>query len=70
MSKVIESLPTQASSPANSDFPELTSASPETSQSFSQLKLDAPLARAVAEMGYTSMTPIQAQAIPVVLQGR
>ncbi|NBW78683.1 MAG: DEAD/DEAH box helicase [Betaproteobacteria bacterium] len=70
MSKVIESLPTQASSPANSDFPELTSASPETSQSFSQLNLDAPLARAVAEMGYTSMTPIQAQAIPVVLQGR
>mgnify|MGYP000216882824 CR=1 FL=1 len=28
------------------------------------------LARAVAEMGYESMTPIQAQAIPVVLQGR
>ncbi|MEY2592388.1 MAG: ATP-dependent helicase RhlE, partial [Pseudomonadota bacterium] len=28
------------------------------------------LARAVAEMGYTAMTPIQAQAIPVVLTGR
>ncbi len=38
--------------------------------SFSQLQLAEPLARAVAEMGYTSMTPIQAQAIPVVLQGR
>ena len=38
--------------------------------SFSHLALAEPLARAVAEMGYESMTPIQAQAIPVVLQGR
>ncbi|WP_198970675.1 DEAD/DEAH box helicase [Xylophilus sp. ASV27] len=38
--------------------------------SFSNLALAEPLARAVAEMGYESMTPIQAQAIPVVLQGR
>ncbi|CAN7730276.1 DEAD/DEAH box helicase [Pseudorhodoferax sp. LjRoot39] len=38
--------------------------------SFSQLNLAEPLARAVAEMGYSSMTPIQAQAIPVVLTGR
>jgi len=38
--------------------------------SFSQLQLAEPLARAVADMGYTAMTPIQAQAIPVVLQGR
>jgi superfamily II DNA/RNA helicase len=37
---------------------------------FSQLNLKAPLAQAVAEMGYLFMTPIQAQAIPVVLQGR
>jgi ATP-dependent RNA helicase RhlE len=37
---------------------------------FSELNLADPLARAVAEMGYTAMTPIQAQAIPVVLQGR
>ena len=40
------------------------------SDSFSQLSLAPTLARAVAEMGYESMTPIQAQAIPVVLQGR
>ena len=40
------------------------------SLSFSNLSLAEPLARAVAEMGYTSMTPIQAQAIPVVLSGR
>ena len=40
------------------------------SLSFSNLSLAEPLARAVAEMGYTSMTPIQAEAIPVVLTGR
>ncbi|MEY3446109.1 MAG: hypothetical protein RIR45_864 [Pseudomonadota bacterium] len=53
----------------NTDLtPELTS---ETlPMAFAQLQLAAPLARAVADMGYTSMTPIQAQAIPVVLQGR
>ena len=45
--------------------------SPESAlDSFSQLQLAEPLARAVAEMGYTAMTPIQAQAIPVVLTGR
>ncbi|MGQ9724068.1 MAG: DEAD/DEAH box helicase [Tepidimonas sp.] len=37
---------------------------------FSELNLAEPLARAVAEMGYATMTPIQARAIPVVLQGR
>jgi len=39
-------------------------------QSFSELQLSPKLARAIAEMGYEHMTPIQAQAIPVVLQGR
>ena len=38
--------------------------------SFSNLSLAEPLARAVAEMGYESMTPIQAEAIPVVLTGQ
>src|SRR3954468_16815452 len=38
--------------------------------SFSNLSLAEPLARAVAEMGYETMTPIQAQAIPIVLAGR
>jgi superfamily II DNA/RNA helicase len=38
--------------------------------SFSNLQLAEPLARAVAEMGYESMTPIQAKAIPVVLTGQ
>ena len=39
-------------------------------QSFAQLSLSPSIARAVTEMGYESMTPIQAQAIPVVLEGR
>ena len=38
--------------------------------SFSQLQLGPHLAKAVAEMGYETMTPIQAQAIPVVLSGQ
>jgi ATP-dependent RNA helicase RhlE len=38
--------------------------------SFKNLSLAEPLARAVAEMGYEQMTPIQAQAIPVVLTGQ
>src|SRR5690606_25412763 len=39
-------------------------------QSFSELNLAPALAKAVAEMGYETMTPIQAQAIPQVLTGR
>ena len=38
--------------------------------SFESLGLSAELLRAVAEQGYTVPTPIQAQAIPVVLAGR
>jgi superfamily II DNA/RNA helicase len=37
---------------------------------FSTLPLDPKLLRAVAESGYASMTPIQAKAIPIVLEGR
>jgi ATP-dependent RNA helicase RhlE len=40
------------------------------STSFANLGLSAELLRAVAEQGYTEPTPIQAQAIPVVLSGR
>ena len=39
-------------------------------QRFETLALDAKLLRAVAESGYTAMTPIQAKAIPLVLAGR
>src|SRR3954468_8531236 len=37
---------------------------------FDTLPLDAKLLRAVADQGYAFMTPIQAKAIPLVLQGR
>jgi ATP-dependent RNA helicase RhlE len=38
--------------------------------SFAELGLSAELLRAVAEQGYTEATPVQTQAIPVILQGR
>ncbi len=37
---------------------------------FDTLALDPKLLRAVADSGYTAMTPIQAKAIPIVLEGR
>src|SRR4030095_5381114 len=37
---------------------------------FEQLGLIGPLARAVADLGYEKPTPIQEQAIPLVLAGR
>ena len=37
---------------------------------FDEIELQAPILRAVKEMGFEEMTPIQAQAIPVVLEGR
>lgn len=39
------------------------------SMTFDSLGLAAPLLKAIADAGYTSPTPIQAQAIPAVLQG-
>jgi len=38
--------------------------------SFSKLGLSADLLRAVAEQGYTQPTPVQSQAIPLILEGR
>ena len=55
----------EASGPVANPLPEFARL-----DSFSQLQLAEPLSRAVAELGYESMTPIQAQAIPIVLQGR
>ena len=46
------------------------SASGAAPQPFDRLPLDLKLLRAVADSGYTAMTPIQAKAIPVVLAGR
>ena len=42
----------------------------DISTSFESLGLAPELLRAIAEQGYTEPTPIQAQAIPVVLSGR
>jgi len=42
----------------------------ETKTSFADLKLSEPLLRALAEEGYTTPTPIQAGAIPHLLEGR
>ena len=36
---------------------------------FSELNLIEPLQKAVANEGYTTPTPIQAQAIPIILEG-
>ena len=38
--------------------------------SFDQLELSAALLKAIAEQGYSKPTPVQQQAIPVILQGR
>src|SRR5204863_772545 len=42
----------------------------ETIMHFSQLGLAEPLLRAVAKQGYETPTPIQAQTIPSLLEGR
>jgi ATP-dependent RNA helicase RhlE len=47
-----------------------TPAPPALSPRFDTLALDPKLLRAVADSGYTAMTPIQAKAIPIVLAGR
>ena len=48
----------------------LAPASPAEAPLFNTLPLDPKLLKAVAESGYAAMTPIQAKAIPIVLEGR
>src|SRR3990167_8959361 len=50
--------------------PTADNAADRSPQRFDTLPLDAKLLRAVADSGYTAMTPIQAKAIPLVLAGR
>src|SRR5438270_4145360 len=45
-------------------------AAPVQAHRFDTLPLDPKLLRAVADQGYATMTPIQAKAIPIVLDGR
>ena len=47
-----------------------TPAVTEAPARFDSLPLDPKLLRAVADQGYATMTPIQAKAIPIVLEGR
>ncbi|MEO8081745.1 MAG: DEAD/DEAH box helicase, partial [Caldimonas sp.] len=50
--------------------PELAAETVASSLQFSAVGLSPLLQRAVADQGYTTMTPIQAKAIPLVLAGR
>ena len=52
----------------NHENPEI--AAPAAPARFDTLALDAKLLRAVSDAGYETMTPIQAKAIPLVLEGR
>src|SRR3954452_22495190 len=42
----------------------------ETATTFDSLKLSTPLTRALQEMGFEEPTPVQAQAVPLLLSGR
>ena len=53
-----------------SDNPSSSAADAAAPARFDTLALDAKLLRAVSDSGYESMTPIQAKAIPIVLDGR
>ena len=61
---------TQSTAPAAAFDPAAQALADSAPQRFDTLPLDAKLLRAVAGSGYTSMTPIQAKAIPLVLAGR
>ncbi len=50
--------------------PAAAPSAPSEAARFDTLPLDPKLLRAVADQGYATMTPIQAKAIPVVLDGR
>jgi superfamily II DNA/RNA helicase len=60
----VDTLPQGTETPSEFDL------SPEVSLRFDSVGLSESLQRAVAAQGYTTMTPIQAKAIPIVLAGR
>jgi len=65
-------MPPQPASEAATDVPASVPAAPESATdelTFARLNLAEPLLRAVTEAGYVKPTPIQAQAIPVVMAG-
>ncbi len=61
---------TSAPAPDGDGEAELPDASEPAKNGFADLGLSDPILRAIAEMGYLTPTPIQAQAIPYVLMGR
>ena len=50
--------------------PHLNTTAPPAATTFADFGLAEPILRAVTELGYREPTPIQAQAIPLVIQGR
>jgi ATP-dependent RNA helicase RhlE len=56
-------------SPLGAETPDAVSPAPTFTQTFDALGLIPELLRAVKDTGYTAPTPIQAQAIPIVLAG-
>ena len=56
-------------SPLGAETPDAVSPEPTFTQTFDSLGLIPELLRAVKDTGYTAPTPIQAQAIPIVLAG-
>lgn len=63
--------PSLFDAPPEAAPPEAAPAEPEPAPpGFAELELSEPLLKAIADKGYTTPTPIQAQAIPWVLMGR
>ena len=68
MTSLQSAAPALPDTPGQDDSPQPEAAAP--SLLFSSVGLSPLLQQAVADQGYTTMTPIQAKAIPVVLAGR
>ena len=62
--------PAGQSDPANTGAPPPATTVPAAPTLFSSFGLAESIQRAVSELGYKEATPIQAQAIPIVMQGR
>jgi len=70
LDKLFSTLPSSEAAPSVSRQHSSSSSSSSFSSPFAALGLSAKLARAVADEGYETPTPIQQQAIPHVLRGR
>ena len=70
MTSLQSAAPALPEAPGQDDSPQPEAAASASSSLFSSVGLSPLLQQAVADQGYTTMTPIQAKAIPVVLSGR